>query len=193
MQDDVDHSERLRKLDEELRQLEADRDKEVSSLSIDSSKNERRATSDSEEEEDMMRSRTRDLKIDRNKHGVERASRPVGGWGESLVPSCPPSPSPSPSPSPFGIFLLNMPRVGPRYWINTPRMDAIDTILLRMNILTPTAMTEPQAGTSSSAKFLRVRMPTPPKLFPEQPRMHTRGHAPSYLSPEHSVNLQDQS
>ena len=33
-QDDVDHSERLRELDQELRDLEAERDEEVSSLSI---------------------------------------------------------------------------------------------------------------------------------------------------------------
>eukprot|EP00277_Geminigera_cryophila_P001988 CAMPEP_0179413128 /NCGR_PEP_ID=MMETSP0799-20121207/4907_1 /TAXON_ID=46947 /ORGANISM="Geminigera cryophila, Strain CCMP2564" /LENGTH=184 /DNA_ID=CAMNT_0021185527 /DNA_START=127 /DNA_END=678 /DNA_ORIENTATION=- len=50
--DDADHSERLRNLDQELCDLEAERDKEVSSLSIASVKSEKPSVLDSDDEED---------------------------------------------------------------------------------------------------------------------------------------------
>ena len=90
-QDEVDHSERLRKLEEELRQMEADREKEVSSLQLESSKGALpTAVLDSDDEEDALRSRTRSLHFARRNGG----SRAGQGWGLSRAHSLS-SPSPS--------------------------------------------------------------------------------------------------
>ena len=89
-QDEVDHSERLRKLEEELRQMEADREKEVSSLQLESSKGAPpTAVLDSDDEEDALRSRTRSLHV-APRNGVERGSRAGQGWGLALSLSLPP-------------------------------------------------------------------------------------------------------
>jgi hypothetical protein len=88
-QDEVDHSERLRKLEEELRQMEADREKEVSSLQRESSKGvPPTSVLDSDDEEDALRSRARSLYV-APRNGVERGSRAGQGWGLTFSLSLP--------------------------------------------------------------------------------------------------------
>ena len=62
--------------------MEAEREKEVSSLQVQSSQGAPPAVVlDSDDEEDAMRSRTRSLHIAPRKNGIERGSRATQGWG----------------------------------------------------------------------------------------------------------------
>ena len=62
--------------------MEAEREKEVSSLQVQSSQGAPPAVVlDSDDEEDAMRSRTRSLHIAPRKNGTERGSRATQGWG----------------------------------------------------------------------------------------------------------------